>query len=59
MEKATQLIDEHADIIDINLGCPMPNVLALKAGAYFIKNPDQIQRIVKPVHTTNMIQIKK
>ncbi|MBW3021947.1 tRNA dihydrouridine synthase DusB [Candidatus Woesearchaeota archaeon] len=49
MEKATEILNEHADIIDINLGCSMPNMLALKAGAYFIKHPEQIQRIVKPV----------
>lgn len=49
MELATKAVEQHADIIDINLGCPMSNILALKAGAYFIKHPEQIYRIVNPV----------
>ncbi|MEA3429702.1 MAG: tRNA dihydrouridine synthase DusB [Nanoarchaeota archaeon] len=49
MKTATEIIKKHADIIDINFGCPMSNVLALKAGSYFIKHPEQIERVVKPV----------
>jgi len=54
MKEATEIIDEYADIIDLNLGCPMPNILALKAGAYFSKHPEQIERILKPIlNSTN------
>lgn len=49
MADATSLIEDHADIIDVNLGCPENDILALKAGSFFVKHPEQIQKAVKPV----------
>jgi len=48
-EEATRIIEPYADIIDINLGCPEKDILALKAGAFLVKHPDQIKKIVMPV----------
>ncbi|MFH1212084.1 MAG: tRNA dihydrouridine synthase DusB [Candidatus Woesearchaeota archaeon] len=54
MERAVQIIEEYADIIDINLGCPKKEILALKAGAFFTKHPEQIKKIVSPIiNSTN------
>ncbi len=40
----------HPDIIDINMGCPVPKVaLKSQAGSALLKNPDKIYEIVKKV----------
>jgi len=50
--EAAKLIENlmHPDIIDINMGCPVPKVaLRSQAGAYLLKNPEKIYEIVKAV----------
>lgn len=50
--KAAKYIEEHMkpDIIDINMGCPVPKVaLKAQAGAALLKNPEKIKEIVKAV----------
>ncbi len=53
MAQATRIIEDRSDIpakiIDINLGCPEKDILALKAGSFLIKHPEQIQKAVSPV----------
>lgn len=40
----------HPDIIDINMGCPVPKVaIKNQAGSALMKNPDKIYEIVKAV----------
>ncbi len=40
----------HPDIIDINMGCPVPKVaVRAQAGSALLKNPDKIYDIVKAV----------
>ena len=40
----------HPDIIDINMGCPVPKVaIKNQAGSALLKNPDKIYEIVKNV----------
>jgi len=40
----------HPDIIDINMGCPVPKVaLRAQAGSALLKNPEKIREIVKTV----------
>lgn len=40
----------HPDIIDINMGCPVPKVaVKAQAGAALLKSPDKIYNIVKAV----------
>ena len=40
----------HPDIIDINMGCPVPKVaLRAQAGSALLKNPDKVYTIVKSV----------
>ncbi len=40
----------HPDIIDINMGCPVPKVaLRAQAGSALLKNPDKVYNIVKSV----------
>jgi len=50
--KAAKLVEEnmHPDIIDINMGCPVPKVaLRAQAGSALLKDPEKIGRIVKAV----------
>lgn len=49
---AAKFIEEnmHPDIIDINMGCPVPKVaLRAQAGSALLKNPEKIGEIVKIV----------
>src|SRR5574344_1198151 len=40
----------HPDIIDINMGCPVPKVaIKSQAGSALLKNPKKIKEIVKAV----------
>ena len=40
----------HPDIIDINMGCPVPKVaISAQAGSALLKNPDKVYKIVKSV----------
>ncbi len=50
--KAAKLVEEnmHPDIIDINMGCPVPKVaLRAQAGSALLKDPEKIGKIVKAV----------
>ncbi len=51
----------HPDIIDINMGCPVPKIaLKSQAGSALLKNPDKIYEIVKQVvdNTNTPISVK-
>ena len=50
--KAAKIIEKtmHPDIIDINMGCPVPKVaVKSQAGSALLKNPDKIYEIVSAV----------
>ena len=50
--KAAKYIEEniHPDIIDINMGCPVPKVaVSAHAGSALLKDPDKVYEIVKSV----------
>ena len=50
--EAAKLVYEkmHPDIIDINMGCPVPKVaIKSQAGSALLKNPDKIKEIVSAV----------
>lgn len=50
--EAAKLVYEkmHPDIIDINMGCPVPKVaLKSQAGSALLKNPEKIRKIVSSV----------
>jgi len=52
MVDAALYIDEHSncDIIDINMGCPVPKVaIKAQAGASLMKSPDKIYDIVREI----------
>lgn len=60
---AAKYIEEnfHPDIIDINMGCPVPKVaIKCQAGSALLKDPDKIYEIVKNVveNTNTPITVK-
>lgn len=46
---AMKQLDGKVDVIDINLGCPLPDQLGKKAGAYFMKHPEMISKVFKDI----------
>ena len=49
IKQSTLLLDEYADIFDMNLGCPKSNILSLKAGCFFNKHPEQLKKVIPPI----------
>lgn len=49
--EAAQYVDKHtnADIIDINMGCPVPKVTKCDAGARWLLDPNKIEEMVSAV----------
>ena len=50
--EAAKIVEEkmHPDIIDINMGCPVPKVaVRAQAGSALLKDPDKVYEIVKAV----------
>ena len=48
-EAAAMLEDEKNDILDINMGCPVPKVVNNGEGSALMKDPGLVERIVKAV----------
>ncbi|MBN1380809.1 MAG: tRNA dihydrouridine synthase DusB [Deltaproteobacteria bacterium] len=48
-DAARMVADRGADLIDVNMGCPVKKVLKTGAGAALMKNPLQAQMILKAV----------
>lgn len=52
LAKASKIIEEymHPDIIDINMGCPVPKVaIKSNAGSNLLKTPERVKEIVESV----------
>lgn len=58
--KAAKYIEQtmHPDIIDINMGCPVPKVaLSAQAGSALLKDPEKVGEIVKAVATNVKVPV--
>ncbi|MCF6179784.1 MAG: tRNA-dihydrouridine synthase family protein, partial [Geopsychrobacter sp.] len=49
LAEGARLVSEHADLLDINMGCPVKKVVRSGAGSALLKSPVQIGRIVEAV----------
>lgn len=49
--EAAKIVDKHtnADIIDINMGCPVPKIIKNDAGAKWLLDPKKIEEMVSAV----------
>jgi len=46
MAEAAKKVEEQADIIDVNMGCPVPKILKAKSGGYLMQDESRIEDIV-------------
>ncbi len=46
---AAQALEQSGDIIDINMGCPVPKVLKTKSGGFLLTDEERIKLILKKV----------
>ena len=47
MAKTVEMLEDRADIIDINFGCPAPKVCRNDAGAALLRDPDKVVSMVR------------
>ncbi len=47
MVKTVELLQDRADIIDLNFGCPAPKVCRNDAGAALLRDPDRVVNMVR------------
>ena len=57
--EAAQFVEENteADIIDINMGCPVPKVTKAESGARWLLDPDKVYEMVKAVTSSVNIPV--
>lgn len=47
--EAAGIVEDKSEIIDINMGCPVPKVIKTGSGGALLKNEDLIKKIIKKV----------
>lgn len=52
MAEAATILEKYADIIDINMGCPVNKVVKGQDGCALMRNPKLAQEIVKKIKST-------
>ena len=57
LARAATLAEDHADLIDINLGCPVTKVVRSGAGSALLRNPAQIATIVAAVRRATRLPL--
>lgn len=45
--EAAAVMEEKADLIDINMGCPVPKVLKTKSGGFLLTDEERVEKIIK------------
>lgn len=57
MADAAKILEKHADIIDINMGCPVNKVVKGQDGCALMRNPKLASEIVKAIKSTVQIPV--
>ncbi|MGN1023335.1 MAG: tRNA dihydrouridine synthase DusB, partial [Lachnospiraceae bacterium] len=59
-EAAERIEGETFDILDLNMGCPVPKIVNNHEGSYLMKDPDLIERIVAAAvqHSSRPVTVK-
>ena len=60
MGQVAKIVEQYADIIDINMGCPAPKVVKNGDGSKLLLNLELVENIVKEVvqNTTKPVTVK-
>lgn len=62
MGEAAAYLTEHTDcdIIDINMGCPVPKVIKANAGSWLLTHPEEADKAIRAVvsHTNRPVTVK-
>ena len=63
VQAARMAVERGADIIDVNMGCPVPKIIKNKEGCFLMQNPDRVGKIVESLvealHVPVTIKIRK
>lgn len=51
--EAAEFLEGKTDVIDFNIGCPAPKVLACGGGAALLKDPQKVRHILETLNTLN------
>lgn len=46
LAQVAQIAHQYADIIDLNCGCPLGDMLGRKGGVYLMKHPDKLEKMI-------------
>jgi len=46
MAEAAKAVEENADIIDLNIGCPVPKIIKAKSGGYLMQEESRVGEII-------------
>ncbi len=57
IKKAVKILEENADIIDFNLGCPAKQIIDQGAGAALLKRPAKIKEIIETLTTNTELPV--
>ena len=51
LAEAARWVEEHVpcELIDLNMGCPVPKVVSRGAGAALMRDPQRVERLVRRV----------
>jgi tRNA-dihydrouridine synthase B len=49
LSEAAEIVEQYGDMVDINMGCPVPKVLKAKSGGFLLTDEENIGRIILAV----------
>jgi nifR3 family TIM-barrel protein len=57
LAEAARLVEEHGELIDINMGCPVKKVVGTGAGSALLREPLKVARIIKSVRSATRLPL--
>jgi tRNA-dihydrouridine synthase B len=59
LAEAARWVEEHidCDVIDLNMGCPVPRVVSKGAGAALMRDPARVERLVRAVTNATALPV--
>ena len=57
LAEGARLSENHADLIDINMGCPVKKVVGGGAGSALLQNPEKIRAVVRSVRRVTSLPL--